>query len=201
MGDPIAERLREVLARVKAIAPGGASEEEEARRRKLEETPDAELERIARGRAEPVEQRTAALGVFVERNRTEKGAADLLLELLEDPEEAIALEAIRRALPFDMRMVERLRALMDDPREAFWSEATLALAQAEGPGDPAEVDGLVPGGRDGAEAGGDRGAGLGVAPVREAELCSRTRGSRGGGTRRRGSDWRNGCWRWGMSGG
>lgn len=128
MGDPIAERLRDVLAKVAAIAPERASESEEPRRR-LEALPDTELERLARDRSESEGMRKGALGVFVERNRTEKAAADLLLELLDDPVEGIALEVIRRALPFDTRMIERLRALMEDPREAFWKEASLALAR------------------------------------------------------------------------
>lgn len=126
MAESIDRRMCELLSRVESLTRGTAAG---SPRPRVEGLDDRELARLARERAESVELRCAAIGAFVERNRTEKAAADLLLELLDDPEEAVATEVMRRALPFDARMVERLRALMDDPREAYWTEATLALAR------------------------------------------------------------------------
>ncbi len=125
MADSIRERLRALTERVEALTPGSG----EVRPTDLESATDVELTALARDRGELAPRRIAALAVVVERHRTERLAADLLLSLLDDPEEAVALEAIRRALPFDSRMLDRLRALMDDPRQPFWSEAARALAR------------------------------------------------------------------------
>lgn len=125
MSEPISRRLHALTERIGAIAPDAG----ESRRDRLESAMDDELASLARNRAEPTPERIAALTVLVERHRTERLAADLLLSLLDDPDEAVALEAIRRALPFDSRMLARLRALLDDPRPPFWAEAALALAR------------------------------------------------------------------------
>jgi HEAT repeat protein len=120
MDDRLAERLRDALARAEAVAPGGA--------------PGAglgpgDLERVARDRGEAADRRRAALAEFVRRNRVERAAGDLVRDLIDDPEEAVALEAIRAALPFDERVMGRLRALLGDERPAFRAEAARALGR------------------------------------------------------------------------
>lgn len=128
MNDPITDRLRSLLARIESKSSGQSHETGESPIR-WELLPDPELLSLARNRDARERSRRKALRVFIERNQKEPAASELLLELLDDPVEGVVLEAIRRALPFDPRLIEKLRALMADPREPLWIEATRSLAR------------------------------------------------------------------------
>ena len=127
MPDSPADRLRRIADRAAGTAEtAGASSSRSAR---LDSIPDADLARLARDRAAPAESRKAALAEYVARNRAEPTAGDLLLTLIDDPDESVALDAIALAPPFDSRVLGRLRPLLADPRPAFRAAASRELAR------------------------------------------------------------------------
>ncbi len=126
--EPLSDRLREILSRVEESARSEPSEEQAIRIR-LAATSDDELSRLARDRNESSVIRRTSLTLLVDRHRTDLTTSALLIELLDDPDPTVALEAMDRALPFDAKMLGRLHEFLDDPREAYWSGAARALAR------------------------------------------------------------------------
>jgi hypothetical protein len=66
---------------------------------------------------------------YAELQRRDPAMPDLLLGLLDDPEQDLWLAAIRSYCPPDPWIIERLRGMLDDPRDRAWSEAACALAR------------------------------------------------------------------------
>lgn len=87
------------------------------------------LRRVVEDRSAPLADRRAALRGLEAHLRGERAFSDLILALIDDPDEDLAREAIASAPPFDGRVVERLRMLMDDPRPAIWEAAASALSR------------------------------------------------------------------------
>jgi hypothetical protein len=56
-----------------------------------------------------------------------------LLPLLDDADIELARDAVFASPPFDPRMTERLRALLDDDRAHLWTEAARLLARRQDP--------------------------------------------------------------------
>lgn len=83
----------------------------------------------ARDRALPANDRLEAARRLVERHRTDLTASPLVDELLDDADEAVALVALELVLPFDARLLDRLRGHLRDPRPRFKHAAALALGR------------------------------------------------------------------------
>ena len=128
MSEPVPDRLRRVLAQVAEHIHRGEAEAEQERRR-LEAADDATLRRVLSDRVASRAARLTALGTLVSRLRRDRALSELLLPLFDDPDDELARQAISYAPPFDPRMVERLHALLDDPREGHWSTAAATLAR------------------------------------------------------------------------
>jgi len=133
MSESLHDRLRLILARVEEqVAPEGSADEATLRE-SLEQAPDAEIRRRVLDAAEPSSTRRAALAVLAGRLRTELTLAEVLLPLLDEADTELARDAILASPPFDPRMTERLRALLDDHRQHLWSEAAQLLARRKDP--------------------------------------------------------------------
>ena len=125
---PGAERFAERFHRFDA--------ESARQRRRMEDAPTEELTRVLLDRDELVEARLNALGFLFERR--DAGSPDLLLDLIDDPEEDIAGQALMYCDPSKHpEVTERLHALLDDPRAWAWSGAACTLARRR-------PDGLLP---------------------------------------------------------
>lgn len=92
-----------------------------------------ELKRILGDRSRPTHLRIAAIDHLGRRLRTELELGPTLQDVWADPDEAVALAAIRTAPPFDAGVRDALRALLDDPRPAFRAEAAELLARRKDP--------------------------------------------------------------------
>jgi hypothetical protein len=139
MADAIPDRIQRALARAAEAIPQAETEADRQRRR-LESAPDDLLRVVLHDRGEPHVARVIALNTLAFRLRREPTLTDLLLPLFDDPDVELARAAIQQAPPFDPRMTERLRALLDDPRPSHWSAAATALARRK---DPAVVSRLM----------------------------------------------------------
>jgi hypothetical protein len=122
-----AERLRRTLDRLSAQLP------ERELARSVPVGSDEELIEFVGDRSQPSEARRSALGVIVSRLRTERRLTEILLAVLDDPDESLVCEAIRSSPPFDGRIRVRLHAMLDDPRPAVWSEVASVLARRMDP--------------------------------------------------------------------
>src|SRR3954471_7191736 len=110
--------LSESLRRVNALIAGqGPSNPDRA---SLDAIPVEILRQTAANRSAPSSDRRAALSALSERLRGESGFSEIVLLLVDAPNDPLPREAILAAPPFDVRVIERLRLLLDDPRPAVW---------------------------------------------------------------------------------
>jgi hypothetical protein len=94
---------------------------------RLEHAPAERLKQIVRDPAERAAARGNALLILFVRRDAE--VPDILPELFEDPD--LGHMAIHHCPLADPRVVAKLRALLDHPRDGTWSEAAVALAKAK----------------------------------------------------------------------
>jgi hypothetical protein len=118
---PDAGRFAELAQHVEA--------ESERQRRRVDDAPAELIKQILLDREEPTLARGNALLVLLQRRDPEM--PDILLRLFDDPYQDLWLAAIRSYCPDDPRIIGRLRALLDDPRERVWCEAAGALARRQ----------------------------------------------------------------------
>src|SRR5262245_55107689 len=128
MSEPLSERLQRQLARV-AQQIQQTETESDSQRRRLESADDDTLRRVLYDRSEPRAARAHALMFLLSRYRRELALTEILLPLWDDPDEEIARQAIEYVPPFDPRVTERLRALLDDPKTHRWIAAASTLAR------------------------------------------------------------------------
>lgn len=88
-----------------------------------------ELCLIARDPSRDSATRIQAVAALLEQAKTEEIAANVVMSLLDDANEQVALFAVSRSQAFDQRQRERLARMLDDPRPAFWQAAAEALAR------------------------------------------------------------------------
>jgi hypothetical protein len=126
MTDP-SGRLRALLDRLETdgVIPASGNELDDG----LESLEDSALIARVRDCGIPTGDRLRALRAFAERHRTDLTASDLLLELVDGDEPALAAEALELSLPFDSRFRHRLLELLDDPRPERATAAAEALGR------------------------------------------------------------------------
>jgi hypothetical protein len=100
----------------------------EAQHARLENAPTEEMKRVARDPAEPVEARANAMLVLLVRR--DPSVSEIFPELFEHPK--LAHLAIRHCPLSDPAVVDRVRGLLDHPRDRIWSEAAVALSRNHG---------------------------------------------------------------------
>jgi hypothetical protein len=96
---------------------------------RLGREPAERLRSVLFDRDEPSTARANALMLLLQRR--DAGIADDLLRLFDEPDPRLWLMAIRSFCPDDPRVLDRLRLLLDDPRDEVWSEAACALARRQ----------------------------------------------------------------------
>lgn len=116
------DSLSESLRRIEALKIGETTPSRD------EESSD-QLSDIVSDRSIPLPDRKRALDALSERWVGEPQFSELLLSLLNDPDDEITPEAIAAAPPFDASVILRLRQLLGDTRPVVWGSAALALAR------------------------------------------------------------------------
>jgi hypothetical protein len=104
-------------------------QESEQQCRRLRDVSSDLLKAIARDHNESELARANALLLLLMRR--DPAMPEILLELLEDPDQRLWHTLIRSYRPDDQRVRERLRRFLDDVDERSWSEAASALARLQ----------------------------------------------------------------------
>jgi HEAT repeats len=97
----------------------------DAQRARLDHAPTEEVRRVARDPAEPLEARSNAMLVLLIRR--DPSVSQIFPEMFEHPK--LCHLAIRYCPLSDPKIVERLHALLDHPRDRIWSAAAFALSR------------------------------------------------------------------------
>ena len=126
MPESPADRLRRIADRASETAEALV---DEPARPSVEAVSSDRLAEIALDRGAATEARIAAIVAYRDRYRSDPEAGDLLLRLLDDPDESVAIRAIGLAPPFDGRVLGRLRILLDDDRPRFREAAARELGR------------------------------------------------------------------------
>jgi hypothetical protein len=121
------ESLSERLARVDALIAKTQGQPQDSG--SLASVPVESLRQTVEDRSRPSAERLAAFSALSDRLRGEGELSEIVLTMIDDPDEELALNAIREAPPFDARVIDRLRCLLDDPRPALWQASASALSR------------------------------------------------------------------------
>ena len=123
MDDSLAETLRRVEALRASLGPPDGS---------VALAPDApteDLRRMVGDRTVPPADRRAAFSALADRLRGEPDLSEMILGILGEPDPVLAPLAIACAPPFDSRVMDRIRSLLDDPTPEIWEAAASALSR------------------------------------------------------------------------
>lgn len=122
----MSDSLSETMKRVEALL---ANQEMSQVDESASLQPSSALMACVEDQARTSSERIAALRILSERLQGESELSDLILGLMGDPEPSIVTEAFLAAPPFDVRVNQRMRSLLDDPRTSIWQAAAQSLAR------------------------------------------------------------------------
>lgn len=123
MDDSLSERMKRVESLI--AGRGGVG----PRREDLDSASVADLRRAVEDRSAPSADRRESLLALSERLLGEPEFSEVVLALIDGPDADLAREAIALAPPFDGRVIDRLRAALDDPRPGIWEASASALSR------------------------------------------------------------------------
>ncbi len=121
MGESFADKMK----RVENILASSGTPKLEEESAESEET----LRQVVANRSLASEMRRTAFTSLAERWQGEPKFSNFVQHVILDPDVDLACEAIRHAPSYDVKVLDRLHELLDDPRDAIASAAASSLAR------------------------------------------------------------------------